>query len=138
MSKTIKIKKVHIRNLFISIILGFGILYGLEHFGKFRYLPDAPTEYDSDGRIKAVVEVPYLSKVLQIYFDTFFEKTIQTSGNNFTISDLAFQDSEFNRYTSKSYYYTQATIKDYKYGIYISLGLFIISLFFTNFKIKLT
>ena len=51
--------------------------------------------------------------------------------NNYT-------DSDFKKYSVKSFYYTQATMKDYKYGIYISLVLFIISLFFTNFKIKLT
>ena len=47
MSKTIEIKKVHIRNLILSFILGFSILYGLEHFGKFEYIPDVPNEYDS-------------------------------------------------------------------------------------------
>ena len=138
MSKTIEIKKVHLRNLLLSFILGFGILYGLEHFGKFRYLPDVPTEYSSDGRIKAVVEVPYSTRVLYIYFDSFFGNTIETNGNNFTIADLGISDSEFNKYTSKSYYYTQATIRDFKYGIYISLGLFLLTLFFTNFKIKLS
>lgn len=138
MSKTIEIKKVHLRNLLLSFILGFGILYGLEHFGKFSYLADTPTEYSSDGRIKAVVEVPYTTKVLYIYYDSYFDSRIETSGNGFDLYDLNFSDTDFNKYSTKSYYYTQATIKDYKYGIYISLGLFIISLFFTNFKIKLT
>lgn len=44
MSKTIEIKKVHIRNLFLSFILGFGILYGLEHFGNFSYKADSPPQ----------------------------------------------------------------------------------------------
>ncbi|MFY7935964.1 MAG: hypothetical protein ACOVOQ_01195, partial [Flavobacterium sp.] len=138
MSKTIEIKKVHIRNLFLSFILGFGILFGLEHFGKFSYLPDTPTEYGSDGRIKAVVEVPYSTKVLQIYFDSYFDNRIETSGNGFDLYDMNYADGDFKKYSVKSFYYTQATIKDYKYGIYISLALFIITLFFTNFKIRLT
>jgi hypothetical protein len=138
MSKTIEIKKVHIRNLFLSLILGFVILYGLEHFGNFSYLPDAPTEYSSDGIIKAVVEVPYSTKILRINFDSYFGKRIETNGNGFDLYDLHYSDTDFNKYSTKSYYYTQAAIKDYKFGIYISLGLFIISLFFTNFKIKLT
>lgn len=138
MSKTIEIKKLHIRNFFLSFILGFAILYGLEHFGKFSFLHDTPTEYSSDGRIKAVVQVPYSTKISEIYYDSYFGRRVITNGNGFDLSDMAFTDTDFKKYSSKSYYYTQATIKDFIYGIYISLGLFIISLFFTNFKIKLT
>ncbi len=138
MSKTIEIKKVHIRNLFLSFIVGFGILFGLEHFGKFSYIADTPIEYDSLGRVKMVTYVDYDTKLRNIYFDTFFGEKLSTEGNAFTISDLNFSDSEFNKYPVKSYYYTQATIKDYKYGIYISIALFFITLLFTVFKIKIT
>lgn len=138
MNKTIEIKKIRIRNLFLSFILGFGILYGLEHLGEFSYLPDLPTEYSSDGRLKAVVEVPYSTKVLKISYKSYFYEIIETYNNNFTIGDLSFSDTEFKKYSVQSYYYTQATLKDYKYGIYFSLGIFLVSLLFTNFNIKLT
>lgn len=137
MSKTIEIKKVHIRNLFLSFILGFGILYGLEHFGKFSYIADSPPQ-NSYEKPSFVQYVPATTKVLSIYFDSYFDNRIETSGNGFDLYDMNYTDGDFKKYSVKSYYYTQATIKDFKYGIYISLALFIITLFFTNFKIKLT
>jgi hypothetical protein len=137
MNKTIEIKKVQIRNLFLSFILGFVVLYGLEHFGKFSYISDSPQQ-DSSEKLSLVQYVPVTTKVLRVYFDSYFNKRIETSGNGFDLYDMNYADGDFKKYSVKSYYYTQATIKDYKYGIYISLGLFTISLFFTNFKIKLT
>ncbi|MBE7635113.1 hypothetical protein G1K75_12715 [Tenacibaculum finnmarkense] len=44
MSKTIEIKKIHIRNLILSFVAGFAILFGLEHFGQFSYISDSPNE----------------------------------------------------------------------------------------------
>lgn len=139
MSKTIEIKKEHIRNLFLSVIVGFGILFGLEHFGEFSYISkyshiNEPTEVEG---IKQSYN-NYGDTVDKIIYNTLFNSEVITYGNGFTIYDFSFKDSDFNKYSIKSYYYTQATIKDYKFGIYISLGLFIVSLFFTNFKIKLT
>lgn len=135
MSKTIEIKKVHIRNLFLSFILGFGALYGLEHFGSFSYKTELPPQnnYEKPSLSR---EVPGTTKVLYIYFDSYFDNRVETSGNGFDLYDLNYSGTEFNKYSTKSYYYTQATLKDFIYGVYISLGLFLITLFFTNFKIK--
>lgn len=138
MSKTIEIKKVHLRNLLLSFILGFGILYGLEHFGKFSYISDSQTEYDSLGRVKMTTYVSATTRVITIYYQTFFKNKITSDGNGFDVGDLNYSDTDFDKYSVKSYYYTQATLKDFKYGIYISLGLFLLTLFFTNFKIKLS
>lgn len=137
MSKTIEIRKVHIINLFLSFILGFITLYGLEHFGKFSYIADNPPQ-NSYEKPSLVQYVPSTTKVLRIYFDSYFNNRIETGGNGFDLYDLNYKDTEFNKYATKSYYYTQATLVDFKYGVYISLGLFLITLFFTNFKIKLT
>ena len=137
MSKTIEIRKVHIRNIILSFLLGFGILFGLEHFGKFSYIADSPPQ-NSYEKPSFVQYVPSTTKVLRIYFDSYFNNRIETGGNGFDLYDLNYKDTEFNKYTTKSYYYTQATLVDFKYGVYISLGLFLITLFFTNFKIKLT
>lgn len=136
MSKTIEIKKVHIRNLFLSFILGFGILFGLEHFGKFSYIADSPNQSNYE-KPSFVQSVPSSTKVLKIYYDSYFNERVETSGNGFDLYDLNYSGTEFNKYSTKSYYYTQATLKDFKYGIYISLGLFFLTLFFSNFKIKL-
>jgi hypothetical protein len=138
MSKTIEIKKIHIRNFLLSYILGFVILYGLEHFGKFSYLVNSPKQYDSLGRVVLSSYVDISTKVSNIYFETFFKNKVQTSGNGFAISDINYSDSEFNKYSSKSFYYTKAVISDFKYGVYIASGLFLISLFLTNYKIKIS
>lgn len=136
MSKTIEIKKVHIRNLFLSVIVGFGILFGLEHFGQFSYKHNYVESYQDKPSFETLV--PGNATITYIKYITYFGNEFQTNGNGFTMADLNFSDTEFNKYSTKSYYYTQATIKDMKYGIYISSGLFVLTLFFTNFKFKLT
>lgn len=135
MSKTIEIKKVHIRNLFLSFIVGFGILFGLEHFGTFRY--EHSYTQNSNGKPAFEYQVPATTPVSKIKYETYFGDEIQTDGNGFDLYDLNYKETEFNRYSTKSYYYTQATIKDFKYGIYISIALFFITLLFTAFKIKI-
>ena len=138
MNKTIEIKKSTIRNFLLSFIIGFSVLYGLEHFGKFSYIANSPTEYDEYGRVKMVTYISGSTKVSSIYFTSYFDNKIETGGNGFDVGDLNYADTDFDKYSVKSYYYTQATIADYKYGLYISLGLFLISLFFSHFKIKLS
>lgn len=136
MSKTIEIKKTHIRNLFLSFILGFIILYGLEHFGSFSYSHDYSQPYS--GKPSLSYQIPSNTKVSYIKYKTYFDKVIKTDGNGFDLYDLNYKDSDFNNYSTKSYYYTQATFVDFIYGIYIALLIFVLTLVFTNFKIKIT
>lgn len=136
MSKTIEIKKIHIRNLILSFILGFVILYALEHKGDFTFKLDYVPQQDY-GKPSLTYEVPVTTKVRYITFHTYFDNEFTTDGNGFNGYDMTYSDGEFKKYSVKSYYYTKGTIKDFKYGIYISLGIFLITLFFTNFKIKL-
>jgi hypothetical protein len=138
MNKTIEIKKSTIRNFLLSFIIGFSVLYGLEHLGNFSYIADNPIEYDGNGRPKMVTSVDSKTTLSEINFKTYFNNQVKTAGNGFSIYDLSYDNTEFNNYQAKSYFYTQATIEDYKYGLYFSLGLFLISLFFTNFKFKLS
>lgn len=137
MSKTLEIKKIYIRNMFLSIIFGFSLLYLLEHFGRFSYIPDSPNQNEST-KISLVISLPVRTKVLNISFNTFFGDLVETRGNGYSIYDMIHEEGGFNKYSVKSYYYTQATIKDFKYGVYFSIATFIISLLLTNFKIKLT
>ena len=138
MSKTIEIKKVHIRNLFLSFILGFGILFGLEHFGQFSYIAPSPTTYDEQGRINMTNYISPQTKVSSIYYETFFKNKITTGGNGFEAVDLAYLDGDFYTYSNKIYYITEALKQDYRCGIYISLSLFLLTIFFSVFKIKIT
>jgi len=137
MNKTIEIRKVHIINLFLSFIFGFGILYCLEHFGKFSYIVD-DTNLNNHHKTSFESIVPVTTKVLKINYHSFFGSRVETNGNGFDLYDMNYKDSDFKKYSVKSYYYTQATLNDLKYGLYISFGLFILTLFFTNFKIKFT
>lgn len=135
MSRTLEIRKIQIRNLVFSFLLGFGILFGLEHFGKFEY--EYESNYTDSSKPTFSREISYDTKVTEITYKTYFNKEVSTDGNGFTIADLNFADTEFNNYPAKSYYYTQAAMKDLMYGVYISFALFIVSLFFTTFKIKI-
>lgn len=136
MNKIIEIRKIHTRNLILSFLIGFCVLYGLEHFGSFNYRHEINYEYKNKPSL--ATEIPYDTKVIEIEYITFFNNIVSTEGNGFTLADLYYSDTDFNNYKAKSYYYTQATIKDFKNGVYISLGLFITSIFLLNFKIKLT
>lgn len=137
MSKTIEIKKVHIRNLIISLVLGFVILYGLEHFGRFRFIADASSSETYYSNAFESYGSPY-TKLKIIYFDTFFDNQFTTSGNGFTIYDMKNIDGEFEKYSVRSYYYTKAMLKDFKQGLFMSFVIFLITIFFTNFKIKIS
>lgn len=137
MSKTIEIKKVHIRNLLLSIVVGFGILFSLEHFGQFSYIAPSPTTYDEQGRINMVSYISPQTKVSSIYYESFFKEKVTTSGNGFEAKDLAYSDGDFYTYSNKIYYITEALKLDIKYGFYFSLGLFLITVFFSIFKFKL-
>lgn len=106
MSKTIQIKRVHIRNLIVSLILGFGILFTLNHFGKFHYIPVyGKSSYNSDGRLDTSIEVPNTNEVAIITYISYFESIVQQNGYEFTISDLVDSESDYNKYSYKSYYY---------------------------------
>lgn len=138
MSKTIEIRKVHIRNLIISFILGFTTLYGLEHFGSFSHIPVyIGLNRDSDGRLKTYIEVPNTTDVALIRYTSYFGSLTQRSGYEFRVLDLIDSQSNYNKYSYKSSYYIQSTLKDFKYAIYFSIGIFIITLLFTELKIKL-
>lgn len=138
MSKTIEIKKAHIRNLILSFLLGFGILFGLEHFGQFGYNAPSPTTYDEQGRINMVDYVSPQTKVTSIYYESFFKNKVTTGGNGFKVKDLAYLERDFYTYSNKIYYITEALKLDYIYGLYISIFLFSITVFFSVFKFKFT
>lgn len=140
MNKTIEIKKITIRNFILSLLLAFSILFALEHFGKFSYIAESTTmDYtNNNSKLTFGDYVPNTTKVAAIYYETYFENTFQTHGNGFDIGDLNYANSDFDKYSVKCYYYTQATIKDYKYGLFFTLIIFIVFYFFNNFKIKLS
>lgn len=139
MKREIKIRKKYIVSLFLSFLIGYIILYGLEHFGEFSYLANSgSSDYNKNGKISMTSSVSIDTPVSSIYYVSYFGNKIRTSGNGFNVGDMIFKYSDFKKYSNKSFYYTQATIEDYQYGIYISLGVFLIIIFFLSFKIKLS
>lgn len=135
MNKTITIKKSTLRNFILSFFLGFSILFGIEHFGTFSYKVDYENiEIDNHSLSQLV---PGNTKILYIVYTSYFDNKIKTSGNGFTIYDLNVHESDFFKYKNKCYYYTQASIMDFKYGLIFSIIIFLLALFFSNFKIKL-
>jgi hypothetical protein len=137
MDRTINIKKAHVRNLFLSFLIGFVILYGVEHSGQFKYIADYIPN-TNNGKVSFTTSVKGDTPVATIVYKSFFNSEIRTGGNGFDVSDLNYAGTSFDKYSNKSYYYTQATIKDYKYGVFLSIGIFILTIFFTEFKIRLS
>ncbi len=137
MARTLAVKKAYIRNLILSIFIGFSILYSLEHFGKFKYIAAEPHSNNFSGKYSFTSKVSGDTPLSSIYYSSFFDNEIRTPGNGFTVADLNYTGSSFHQYSTKSYYYTQATIIDYKYGVYISLVLLLLSIFLTEIKIKI-
>ncbi len=137
MNKTIEIKKERIRDLFLSFLLGFIFLFGLEHFGQFSYIAPSPTTYDQKGRINMVNYIAPQTKVSSIYYQSFFKNKVTTNGNGFSAMDLAYTDGDFYIYSNKIYYIIEALKLDFKYGIIISLVLFLLTVFFSIFRFKI-
>jgi hypothetical protein len=133
--KVIQIKALYFKYLILSSIIGFVILFGLEHFGSFGF--DYDVEEPIGVKPSLIVSVPYSTKLREITFHTFFGNQVKTGGNGFTIADMALSGGEFRSYNVKSYYYTKAVVGDYIYGVYISLGLFFILIFFSTIKFKI-
>lgn len=136
MTKTIEIKKTTILKFIFSFILGFAILYGLEHYGKFSFLEEQTT--NQNNKPSFTRDISTTANLNTIIYSTFFGKEIRTNGNGFKVKDIYFSYGDFHKYSNKSYYYTKSTIEDYKYGLYIGLGIFIILMFFTYVKIKVS
>lgn len=136
MAKTIIIKKGNIVKFLLSFILGFVILYGLEHYGKFSFLEEQTV--NRNDKLSFTRDISTDANLNTIIYRTFFGKEIRTSGNGFKVKDIYFSSGDFHKYTNKSYYYTKSVIKDYKFGLYFSLGIFILFMFFTYIKIKIS
>lgn len=139
MARTIKIRKYLIRNLLLSFIIGGSLLYCLEHFGHFKYFAHSDTPLkDQQGNYNLTVYHKSSDMVYRIIYISFYDSEIETAGNGYNVGDFAYSSSDFNKYSVKSYYYTQATFKDFKYAICFSISIFALTLFFTEIKIKLT
>lgn len=133
MSKTITINKKTLLVFLLSLVLGFGILFLIEHFGKFNstYYP-VRTETDY-GFIE---NTPSDTPLLSISYHTPFGSEVKTSGNGFTIFDMKYKDVGLNLYENKIYYILNGLKTDFLYGLLFSTIIFVITIFFKNFKIK--
>ncbi|SCZ02045.1 hypothetical protein, partial [Flavobacterium caeni] len=134
--RTITIRRSTIFNFIFSMAFGALLLFVLEHFGQFSYLAhDDPR--DNNEKISFVKYVSPDTKVFRISYKTFFDNKIETEGFGFTVGDLNYAGTEFDKYRTKVFFYQEAFKKDYKYGFGISAVFFIIIWCYLNFNIKL-
>ena len=138
MAKTIIIKKGNILKFIFSFILGFIILYGLEHYGKFSFLEEQTQTVNRNKKLSFTRDISTDANLNTIIYKSFFGKEIRTGGNGFKVKDIYFSSGDFHKYTNKSFYYTKSVVEDYKYGLYFSLGIFTLFMFFTYIKIKIS
>lgn len=135
MSKTIVIKKIYIVHLLISLIIGFGILFGLEHNGKFSYLLENNYSNQNSNKMDFYSFAPPDAKASTIYYETYFGKNVITYNNDFLAKDFGYE-GEFHAYKNKLYYIVESVKLDFMYGIAFSMSIFLLFLFFSVFKIK--
>ena len=136
MTKTLNIKKKTLKAFFLSMLIGGMILYVLEHFGQFSYVAAQKSYLNTKPSFVTYNSLD--TELTSIFYQSFFGNQIRTNGNGYNIADINYSDTSFDKYSVKSYYYTQATIRDYKYGIYFGLILFALIMFFTHVKIKIS
>lgn len=137
MKKEIKIRKSHIKNLLISCLAGFSILFALEHFGEFSFIIPSPTTYSNDGKINMQNFISDDLKASSIYYKSYFDNTVTTGGNGYTASDLKYKSGDFYSYSNKLFYILEAMKLDFVYGILIFLSIFTLTTTFSIFKFKI-
>ncbi|TBH73870.1 hypothetical protein [Aquirufa nivalisilvae] len=136
MAHVIEIKARIINQFFISFLLGFSIVFGLQHYQKIEFMPEYTPTNISGLKPSFEESIPYNTKISYLSMGTYFGNMYKEKGNGLMIIDL--YDNKVFNYEMKSRYYFEATVLDYKYGILISIICFIFILFIDNIKIKLT
>lgn len=116
-----------------SFLLGFIIVFSIEHFGKFSYLEVSNPDYSKtkSGKISFTRNVPLSAKISTINLKTPFETYLKFDGNDFTVGDMY---GSFQEYPNEAKYYFKATLKDFKYVIYFSFGIFSLLFVVINFR----
>lgn len=133
--KIIKISTSSILAFFVSYIIGFIIVFTLNHFGKFSYIADQ-TGVNNENSF--IAYVPVTNQIADLYYTSFFDSKILIRYPGYQIADIQQKEGDFHIYSNKVQYYTNATIKDYLYILLIGSILFLAYIFFTKFKITLT
>jgi len=76
-------------------------------------------------------DVPLGSKVSRIHLLTPFDTYLTFDGADYSVYDMYYS---FQEYPNKAKYYLKASLKDFKYIVFIGFGLFVIILLLTNYK----
>lgn len=134
MSRTIVINKSIIFIIILSFILGFGVLFFTEHFGKMS-AEYRPVRYETDYGYRE--DTPMETPLNTILYYTPYGSLVKTGGNGFTLYEMQYSNVGLGKYKNKIYYIIEGTKKDYLFGILYSVIFLIIIIFFKSFKIKI-
>uniref|UniRef100_UPI0040485A2E bZIP transcription factor n=1 Tax=Mariniflexile sp. TaxID=1979402 RepID=UPI0040485A2E len=135
--KNIKASLQITKAIVFGLLLGFTMVFAIEHFGKFSYMEEVDYSKNnlSNGKLSFTRDIPYNAKISKIHLTTPFDTYLTFDGGNYIVVDMY---SSFQEYPNKLKYYFKATIKDFKYIVYISIGFFIVILLLTNYKLLKT
>lgn len=133
--KEIAVNPKILLNILLSFILGFSILFAIEHRGKVNLImgtiPPIPGQ-----KLSLTAEAPPDYPVKIIYFDSPFGNRMTISAEGWKNKDVYWGDGKFHDYSNKVKIYFDAVAIDYKYGLLFSGIIFILILFFARFKLK--
>jgi|SRR5690606_38881580 len=134
--RTITITPIIFFGFFLCMLLGFLITFGIEHTGKFSFLPDmsGTSMYDEYGRYKMTNYVSNDARVAKLIYDSPLGATIEKPEPNLTVWDVRFADNI--SYETKFPYVIESTLFNYKYILIIGLALYILLVLSTKVKIR--
>jgi hypothetical protein len=120
------------KSIIIALLLGFITVFIIEHFGNFSYMEEASTDTSTQNeKLSFTRDIPLGTKVSRINLLTPFKTSLTFEADRYTVYDMYYS---FQEYPNKAKYYFKASLKDYKYVVFIGLGCFILILLLTNYK----
>lgn len=142
--KTLTINKKWIKAFVVSLILSFGIVYGLEHFGKFKFTPqytlvgNGEVRYAENG-MALPQEWIYndFSKLASLSFVTPLGETIRLNCKYMLVRDIAYDDENAKGYDYRAKVYLRAVWAEKYLVFWLTLLFLLLYWFSTKFKLKI-
>jgi hypothetical protein len=137
--KTIKVNSNLIKSIIFGLILGFITVFIVDHFGNWGYIADTSGIRNNSDKVSFSIPVKGTTPVSIISYKTPFESELIIDGGSWEVSDVASKSyGSFYSYDITGKYYFDATIKDFKYILYIGMGYSILIFIILNYNIKLS
>ena len=135
--QVITINKNFICTFFFSFLTSFLILFIINHFGYFAKTDVFPAQFDSNGKLINVYDMPVQDDTLmELTYYSPLGSIVSDNKTVYTVKD-GYLNGKVNTYFVKVQYYFRATIDKFVYVILIWIAAIIVIMFFKKFKISI-